>query len=171
MAKESGNSSGEVMIRRQRVGRRTGSLESGSGSGGLGQCFNKIPLSLCSRSSFVLTQRPKATLPGSHGLYLLCGPLHSLTFQEPRPQSREPTGVSGHEKELLLLRQLLGIHHGGSLPPRSEPPPKEGAPWAQPSVPKNSASAPMIFPPHQETAPCLYFSSTAALPFTRRLPP
>ena len=46
MAKESGNSSGEVMIRRQRVGRRTGSLESGSGSGGLGQCFKKV----CSRS-------------------------------------------------------------------------------------------------------------------------
>ena len=46
MAKESGNSSGEVMIRRQRVGRRTGSLECGSGSGGLGQCFKKV----CSRS-------------------------------------------------------------------------------------------------------------------------
>lgn len=68
----------------------------------------------------MLTQRPKATLPGSR-VYLPCGPLHSLTFQEPRPQSREPTGVCGHEKELLLLRQPAGN------PPRSQPPAAERA--------------------------------------------
>lgn len=119
---------------------------------------------MCCRSRFALTQRPKAVFPGCHGLGLPCGPPHSLTFQEPRPQIREPSGVSGHGKE--QLHQPAGDPSRSRPPPRSKPPP-EAAPRAQPSV-QEFSQRPATSPPHQEAAPRLYFSSTAAPPFTRR---
>lgn len=112
----------------------------------------------------MLTQRPKATLPGSRCIFP-CGPLHSLTFQELDPRAENPRVSVATKKSFCCFVSLLGIHHGASPTPSRRSHPKGGFKQAQ--GPQEFSQRPRPVFHLIKTAPLPLFFSTAALPFTR----